>query len=144
VLPAAAAAAAAVWEVIMAAHPWKGMMMGELPPVTLLYSDDVVFVYAVSLLLLWPSHYMTNSSSSSSRSLQAVLATMYIAALWSSTCSLSHVLRHTIPTCRVTCRCCRAAAAGEIMNTVMVEGQRLKFGPMVPKVRICSKIFVTI
>jgi hypothetical protein len=23
------AAAAAVWEVIMAAHPWKGMMMGE-------------------------------------------------------------------------------------------------------------------
>jgi hypothetical protein len=26
----AAAAAAVVWEVIMAAHPWKGMMMGEL------------------------------------------------------------------------------------------------------------------
>jgi hypothetical protein len=32
-----------------------------------------------------------------------------------------------------------AAAAGEIMNNVMVEGQRLKFGPMVPKVRrVCA------
>jgi hypothetical protein len=28
-----------------------------------------------------------------------------------------------------------AAAAGEVMNHVMVEGQRLKFGAMVPKVR---------
>jgi hypothetical protein len=36
-----------------------------------------------------------------------------------------------------------AAAAGEIMNNVMVEGQRLKFGPMVPKVRCVHQKWFT-